>query len=228
MGDRIPPLVAPVVAQSFLAELPTDLAARVLAGGHRLEIPPGSTVARQSGAVGVGIVLEGLVRVFLESSTGRQVTVRYARPGETLGLVHLFGQTTDVRTQAVTPAAFWVISATHLRKLAAESAPLTTAIAKDCASRAADAIDELALVTFGSVRQRIARHLLDLAATQGEELLAAVTQQQLADATGSVREVVARVLKELHGAGLTSGSDGGVLILDAAALDREATTSTRV
>ena len=54
-------------------------------------------------------------------------------------------------------------------------------------------------------------------------VVAAVTQQELADAAGTVREVVARVLKQLHHAGMTAGSDGGVVILDAARLDAEAT-----
>jgi hypothetical protein len=55
-----------------------------------------------------------------------------------------------------------------------------------------------------------------------------VTQQELADAAGSVREVVARVLKQLHQAGITAGSDGGVIILDAARLDAEVTASSDV
>jgi hypothetical protein len=71
--------------------------------------------------------------------------------------------------------------------------------------------------------------LLDLAAAQPSagELVATVTQKELADACGSVREVVARVLKELHTARLTAGSDGGIVILDAAALDAEATGAPR-
>ena len=87
--------------------------------------------------------------------------------------------------------------------------------------RAVDAIEELGLLTFGSVRQRIARHLLDLAAEQQHAgpLVAAVTQQQLADAAGTVREVVARALKQLHQAGVTAGAEEGVIILDPARLD---------
>src|SRR5262249_45301056 len=158
------------------------------------------------------LVLDGLIRMFLVSEAGRQVTVRYARSGETLGLVHLFGRKTTVHAQAITPASVWTIAPERLRTLAGQHADLATAIAEECATRASDAIEELALLTFGSVRQRIARHLLDLAAAQQQagELVAAVTQQQLADAAGTVREVVARVLKQLHQAGMTAGSEGGV------------------
>ena len=50
--------------------------------------------------------------------------------------------------------------------------------------------------TFGSLRQRVARHLLDLAAShqQGRGLIVKATQQELADAVGSVRPVVARII----------------------------------
>ena len=50
------------------------------------------------------------------------------------------------------------------------------------------------------VRQRVARHLLDLATSRPDAsrtLTASVNQQDLANSVGSVREVVARVLAEL-------------------------------
>jgi CRP/FNR family transcriptional regulator, cyclic AMP receptor protein len=219
------PLLGAAVAQSFLARLPTDLATEVLDGGYRIDLSAGERPRPSGEKTPVALVLDGVIRVFLVSDAGRQVTIRYARSGETLGLVHLYGCDTGVHTQAITPASVWMVAPRRLRALAARRAELATAIAEECAVRASDAIEELALLTFGSVRQRVARHLLDLAAGQQRagELVAAVTQQELADAVGTVREVVARVLKQLHQAGVTAGSDGGVVILDAARLDAEAT-----
>src|SRR5262249_29826769 len=55
--------------------------------------------------------------------------------------------------------------------------------------------------TFASVRQRVARHLLDLATSRLEAsrtLTALVSQQDLANSVGSVRGVVARVLADLR------------------------------
>jgi len=138
----------------------------------------------------------------------------------------VFGRNTGVRSQAVTPTSVWMIAPARFRALCEQHASLATAVAEECATRASDAFEELALLTFGSVRQRVARHLLDLAAEQQRAgaLVAAVTQQELADAAGTVREVVARVLKQLHQTGMTAGSDDGVVILDAARLDAEATS----
>ena len=58
-------------------------------------------------------------------------------------------------------------------------------------------IAEIPGSAFATVRQRVARHLLDLAsATQlGSRLKVTISQQELADSVGSVREVVVRVLR---------------------------------
>lgn len=214
-------LPSTVLAQSFLSGLPDDLVLRVLTGSKVAQIPAGRVVPRSDSNT-VALVLDGMIRLFLQSPvTGRQVTVRYARPGEALGLVHLFGSTTRTRAQCVSPAQLCILDGDLLKQLCGAHPALAMAMARECAARTVDAIDELALVSFGSVRQRVARHLLDLAARQADsnELLAVVTQQALADACGSVREVVARVLKDLHSERLTAETPTGIAILDVAALD---------
>ena len=56
--------------------------------------------------------------------------------------------------------------------------------------------------------------------------MAQVTQQELADAVGSVREVVARVLRAFRLARLVATAPDSVLILDPAGLHRESWSST--
>ena len=77
------------------------------------------------------------------------------------------------------------------------------------------------------MRQRVAADLLERAAGSatlrtGEEL--DVTAQQLADATGSVREVVGRILKQLRLEGVLRTESNHVVVLDPVALRREAGT----
>jgi CRP/FNR family transcriptional regulator len=63
----------------------------------------------------------------------------------------------------------------------------------------------------------VALHLLDLASNQQGQhgpLVARGSQQELAEAVGSVREVVARVLRDLRHAGLVATGPDGVRILD--------------
>jgi CRP/FNR family transcriptional regulator, cyclic AMP receptor protein len=67
---------------------------------------------------------------------------------------------------------------------------------------------------------------LDLAAADEteSELLATASPKSLAEATGSVREVIARVLKDFAAAGITKKSERGIVILDATRLDAIART----
>ena len=78
-------------------------------------------------------------------------------------------------------------------------------------------LEQTAVNAFGSVRQRVAAHLLDLASDHQRpsgRLVARVSQQELADAAGSVREVVARALRDLRIAGIVATAADSVMILD--------------
>ena len=101
---------------------------------------------------------------------------------------------------------------------------MSWAIAGELNRRLYDTLEQTAVNAFGSVRQRVAAHLLDLASAQQEpagRLAARVSQQELAGAVGSVREVVARVLRELRVAGVIATAADRIVILDAARLYAE-------
>jgi CRP/FNR family transcriptional regulator len=213
----------PILKNGFLACLDGAQQRALLDAGHLIELVAGQPLGPRVADGVVMVMLAGLLRVYLAAPSGRQVTVRYARPGEVLGLVHLLGAKTAVHAQAIDAVALFALPGRHVEVLAQTHAAFALAIARECADRTFDAMDELRLVTFGSVRQRLARHLLDLAASHGDgTLLAVVTQQQLADAAGTVREVVARALKELRADGLVGESERGIVLLDTRRLDDEA------
>jgi CRP/FNR family transcriptional regulator, cyclic AMP receptor protein len=75
------------------------------------------------------------------------------------------------------------------------------ALAEELNRRLYETLQQTAINTFGSVKQRVAAALLDLASAQQrpqDRLVAQVSQQELADAVGSVREVVARALRDFR------------------------------
>jgi CRP-like cAMP-binding protein len=78
--------------------------------------------------------------------------------------------------------------------------------------RVAAFVREISDSAFMSVRQRIGCHLLDLASEQqhGAELVARISQQDLAEAVGTVREVVVRVLRELREDGIVETGRTGL------------------
>jgi CRP/FNR family transcriptional regulator, cyclic AMP receptor protein len=221
VGDRE---VDDALARSFLAELPPELVAQLKAEGERADYPAGTTVYRAGSEPHAGLVVRGLMRVYLSSVVGRQVTVRYARPGDVLGIAVLVGGPGDFGVQAVEPCSVFRISARTLLSTAQRDARVSWVIAEELNRRLFEVLEQTAVIAFGSVRQRVAAHLLDLASEQqrpNDRLVARVTQQELADAAGSVREVVARTLRDLRVAGIVATASDSVVILDPARLYAE-------
>lgn len=224
VADVVDREVNDAFARSFLASLPSEVAGRLRAEGERADYPSGTTVYRPGSSPQVVLVVQGLVRVYLASVEGRQVTVRYARPGDVLGIAVLVGGPANVGVQAVEPSSLFRISSRTLIAAARRDPRVGWVIAEELNRRLYDTLEQTAVNAFGSVRQRVAAHLLDLASVQQHprgRLVARVSQQELADAAGSVREVVARVLREFRVAGIVDTAADSVVILDAARLHGE-------
>jgi CRP/FNR family transcriptional regulator len=210
-------------AHSFLRALPQELVAALRAEGERTDYPAGTTIYRAGSDPRAVLVVQGLIRVYMTSSE-RQVTVRYARSGDVLGIAVLVGGPANVDVQALAPSGLFRISARMLTAAARRDARVAWALAEELNRRLYETLQQTAINAFGSVRQRVAMHLLDLASAQQRSrgnLAAHVSQQELADAVGSVREVVARVLRDFRVAGIVATAADRVVILDAARLHSE-------
>ena len=214
------------IGSSFLGRLPTNTTNELVADAVHLDVPAGGIVYRDEDAPRSGIVVAGLVRVYLSSVEGRQLTVRYARPGAALGVPTVIGGPVRVGAQAVTDSELLMFSAHRLAKVAAEDATVAWALAQEVTDLLYGVLDAFAGTAFGSVRQRLARHLLDLATSRQRDarLAVDVSQQALADAVGTAREVVARTLHDFRGAGLIETSRAGIVLLDADRIESVAST----
>ena len=218
------PDVADAMARSFLGKLPSELVDALLAEGERTDYPEGTTIYREGSPPRAALVIEGLLRVYMTSAEGRQVTVRYARAADVLGIAVLVGGPVNVAVQALAPSSLFRIDGRTLTRAAQQDARVAWAMAEELNRRLYDTLQQTAVNAFGSVRQRVAAQLLDLASAQQRpegRLVAQVSQQELADAVGSVREVVARVLRDFRMAGLVATAPDSVLIFDAARLHSE-------
>jgi CRP/FNR family transcriptional regulator len=126
--------------------------------------------------------------------------------------------------QALTRVTLFVLNVATVQALGQTDARVAWALAQEVTRRLYEVLDAFTGNAFGSVRQRVARHLLDLAAEHQHDaaLVAPVSQQELADAAGTVREVVTRVLREMRDAGLVETTKQGVILSDPAGLQRVA------
>ncbi|MEJ2597543.1 MAG: Crp/Fnr family transcriptional regulator, partial [Anaerolineales bacterium] len=132
-----------------------------------------------------------------------------------LGIAAIVGGPAPVSVQIVTDATLLMLNVRRLQTSAQTEPVVGWLMAQEVTRRLYDTLEALAGNTFGSLEQRLARHLLDLAASRqkGKGLVVKVTQQELADAVGSVRTVVARIIRELRVAGIISTSSDGIVIL---------------
>jgi CRP/FNR family transcriptional regulator len=215
---------AETLARSFLGGLAPDLLEELLASGDRADYPLGTTIYRDGDDPRTLLVMRGLLRVYMSSPEGRQVTVRYARPADVLGIAVLVGGPADVSVQTLDDVSLFRLDARALRAAAKRDARVSWALAEELNRRLYESLQQTAVNAFGSVRQRVATHLLDLASAQQRprsRLVARVSQQELSDAVGSSREVVARVLRDLRLEGLVATGSESIEVLDPAGLQAQ-------
>lgn len=206
------------IAESNLGSLPPEVIDELTTGATRLRMEPRSTVHHEGeDPPHLDLVLAGLVRVQVAAADGRTMTVRYARPGALLGVATLYARVArPFDIQALSDTELLAFNPTVVRARADRDTRVALALLNETSERVMSFVAEFSGHAFANVRQRIARHLLDLASDQQSpgELLAPISQQELADAVATAREVVVRVLRELRTAGVVQTGRDGILITD--------------
>ena len=166
------------------------------------------------------IIVDGLVRIYLKGQDCRQVTIRYASHTEVVGMPPVVNQRMAVWGSAVTAGRLIRLPTNRLRTLVQRDVELAWAVARHLAEQMTTTNDVLSADIFLSVRGRVARHLLDLAQKESEGLIVHARHQHIADAVGTVREVVSREMRRFVAEGLVTRVPKGVMLVDPAALHR--------
>lgn len=206
------------IGSSPFADLSPLALERLRHGALRMDLPEGAVVRRACDEPFLAVVVDGLLRFFLDGPDGRRKTSRYARAGQLAGTPSILGvpRPLPVGLQALTDTSLLVFDSSVVVDLVARDPSFSRALALDLTTALWETLDELGRSAFGTVRQRLSHHLVDLARPDGSggSLVVRAPQQELADAIGSVREVVARVLRQLRDEGLIARRAGGIVIHD--------------
>ncbi|MGH9072174.1 MAG: Crp/Fnr family transcriptional regulator, partial [Acidimicrobiales bacterium] len=141
---------------SFLGRLPESVQSEVLEATIVVELPSGQLVYDPQ----LAIVATGALRVFLANPSGRQIAVSYLRCPVSVGLARLAGQAYPVAFQAVGVTRLLRVGRQRFEGLRHEHPELGWAATEEVTRRLNDVLAETALVAFGSLRQRVAHHLL--------------------------------------------------------------------
>jgi CRP/FNR family transcriptional regulator, cyclic AMP receptor protein len=212
-------LTRTAIGASRLRGLPPAVIAEITAEARGVHVAAG-TILRSEGATEphLDLVVTGLVRVRVSASDGRTMTVRYCRPGDLVGVPTLFADPGHraFAVQALVGSQILRLRPATARGLAARDVRVAGIFLEETSERVLSFVAEISGSTFSTVRQRLARHLLDLASErqQGRDLVAPVTQQELAEAIGTVREVVVRVLRELRAEDVVRTGPHGITVLE--------------
>lgn len=171
-------------------------------------------------AAGLMVVLEGKVRVMRRAGDRAQI-VHVETVGGTLGEVPMFGGGTYPATAVAAEPTVCAVIARDVLVAAVKSNPESAFVLLErMAHRVRELVERLERTALRPVSARLAEFLIGRADARGRATIAiGMTQQQLAEELGTVREVVVRELHALRAAGLVRSLGGGRFeIVDAPAL----------
>lgn len=184
------------------------------------DAPAGSVIFGEQRRFSPAAVLGGVVRLYTVTATGRQLTGRYARPGDLVGLASAIIALDGWRAEAVTDVTLATLSSETLRSLAMQQPEFAWAVTREVTATWAS-MWAVASGDHGTMLSRIASHLLEVAMqTPDGYVVARVSHQRLAEAAGTAREVVTRILGSLREAGLIETRRGTIIVIDTEAVAR--------
>jgi CRP/FNR family transcriptional regulator len=165
---------------------------------------------------GLHIIQKGSVKLFRLSPQGRQHIIRILQEGETCNEVPVFdGGLNPVNVEALEETTAWVVEVDAVQNLMRTDPEFMQKTVENLAQRMRHLVKMVSEMAFYQVTHRLARLIADLPA---EELSGEVgvrwTQDQLAARLGTVREVVARSLRELERSGAIEAENRKIIVKD--------------
>jgi CRP-like cAMP-binding protein len=196
---------------------------------QQAHIPAGTLVFRAGDAPTIALIRAGVVRLFIRTGAGRQVTIDYARPGELIGLVPLLGGTRTWNAEAIAATTLAILTIEQVQAAAAVHTQIPWLIAEHIAMWASDTVRTLADDSSQPMAARVARHLREIAVrTPDGRSVALITHQRLADAVGTVHQVISRQLRLLNTGGVIDTHRGAVTIVNEERLEAIAAGAIRL
>ena len=173
---------------------------------------PGQYLIHQDCAPeGLGVICEGRVRLARIAPDGREQVLQMAGPGELFNAEPLFdGGPTPASARAMSPVRALLLPSAVLVALIGNHPSIALLLLRELSARQRELVILLEDLHFRSVRARLARVLL----REARDGAAAITQQELAERAGTVREIAGRTLRDMQQEGLVRLLRGQVMVLD--------------
>ena len=165
---------------------------------------------------GLYVILQGSAKIYRLSSQGRQYIVRMLQEGDTFAEVPAFdGGANPVNVEALETCSAWVVDSETLRGLILSHPQFAQKVLVNFGTMLRGMVRKVSEMAFYQVTHRLARLISELPPDEmGTASL--MTQEQMAARLGTVREVVARSLKELERSGAIQVENRRIRIVDQA------------
>lgn len=161
---------------------------------------------------GLHILEYGSAKIFKLSLQGRQYIVRILQEGDTFAEVPAFDEGANpVNVEALETCRVWVINSQKLHELVMAHPAFAQKVLANFGRMLRGMVKMVSEMAFYQVTHRLARLIADL---PQEKPAPHWTQEQLAARLGTVREVVARSMKELERSGAIRVEDRRIHIVD--------------
>lgn len=167
---------------------------------------------------GLHIMQQGSAKIFRLSPQGRQYIVRILQEGDTFSEVPAFDEGPNpVNVEALETCRVWVIDNQILRELVLSQPAFAKKALANFGKMLRGMVRMASEMAFYQVTHRLARLIAELPQDKSAPLW---TQEQLAAKLGTVREVVARSLKELERSGAIKVEDRRIHVADQEIFDQ--------
>ena len=161
---------------------------------------------------GLFILYQGSAKIFRLSPQGRQYIVRILQEGDTFAEVPAFDMgASPVNVEALETCQVWIIEKAKLQELLKHHPAFAQKVLVNFGTMLRGMVRMVSEMAFYQVTHRLAR-LIDVELRQEKSIH--WTQEQLAARLGTVREVVARSLKEMERSGAIKMEDRQIHIVD--------------
>ena len=206
---------------SFWDQLTDQQRTRLAMATRPVQFKAGAHVhSGENDCVGVLMVLEGELRAFMLSASGRECTLFRVQKNETCVLAAtciLKMITFDLFVDAEKDTTLLVVDSEVYAQVMEENTAAEAFTYKQSADRFSDVMWVMQQQLFMGLDARLAIFLLDEVAHSGSNTLA-LTHDEIARHIGSAREAVSRMLKGFADDGLVALSRGHIEVLDKTAL----------
>ena len=175
---------------------------------------------------GFFVLGRGSVKIFKTSSSGREIMLAVESAPQSVAEVPMFdGGPYPATASAIEEVIAYLISKEDFRNVCRQHPDVAIKVLAVVGRRLRQLVGIVESVSFGSVRQRLARTLLDTCQAEGRNPFPfSLTHQELASRLGTVREVVSRNLSRFQAEGLIRIDKKEVHIENPEGLEREAET----